>query len=244
MNPRRFRTSEAAIGRDWRAFGKHSEKQERLPKNFITSAPAPVVGDALRTTYRAGDLSPLNKVVLLADNPGCFRVGVTYADDTEFTFADGTTGHTTGEPLFVFEVHYRPHGPGTHGYFVWTLLPDEPDDFEKPQIEAIPVWAMSPVYQLDPQMELIAHKDAAARGLATGTVQPVHLPGMGDVANRKAFAPGSRPDAPGPPPPVPPQPLPPQSLPPQSLPPRPGPPPPSVPAQGAGPGGPGQPLRP
>lgn len=100
------------------AFGKYKDKQERLPKNFLTRLPTQQVGDVFRRAFNKGDLSELNKVMVLADEPGCFRVGVTYADTVQFTFEDGTVGTPTGGPRFVFELRYRPYGQGTHGCFV------------------------------------------------------------------------------------------------------------------------------
>lgn len=190
----------------WRAFAKHSAKQERLPKNFLTRVPAETVGQRLRQVYREGRLSEVNKVIVMADDPGRFRVGVTYADNVQLTFEDGSVGRPTGEPVFVFELHYRQHGPMTHGYFVWVHLPDDPDEMERVQIECIPEWALTPIYELDPQMELITHKDAQARGLAGAAAMPTALPGVSAFPRDRAFAEGAAeaghpPVGPGAPPP-------------------------------------------
>lgn len=159
------------------ALERHSAKQQRLPKNFITSAPPQAVGGVLRAEYRKDTAMNIMRATILDDRPGYFRVGVTYSDKVSINFKDGSTGKASGVPIFIFEVHYRPHGTGTHGYFVWTQLPDDDDsEFDEVTMRNLPVWALAPVYDLDPQIELVRHKDARARGLAGEEAVPRHIP--------------------------------------------------------------------
>ena len=152
----------------WRAIGNHADRLERLPKHFTTTLPPAAAADLWRGIFVPDGFSPMNKVQLLADEPGLFRVGVGYADDVTITLEDSSTDDHTGRLDYVFEIRYSPHGSGTRGSFLWLTIPDDPADIEKAQIETIPEWALDVIYKRDPGMVLIPHKHAQAQGLVHG----------------------------------------------------------------------------
>ena len=191
----------ALVALPFRAFKK---KQERDKFDsyvnglyFDTAAPADRLHAALSAHFRAGDFNPMNRVVVLADEPGRYSVGFGWAEGVKFTMEDGSEARGSGEPVVVAELTYQPAGGRIVGRMRLTRFPAHRDWTDEGLMENVLPWCFMPISALDPSAQL--HRQPPQSAMVS---QPQGAPSLGfasaatNPADPAASSPGHRFNAP------------------------------------------------